>query len=157
MVAIHVGRNAHQHGCPPIAVRQRSISACENCCCRATSSSRFDSSSLRSASCSRNACRSATSMRRTSCRDSTLAIDDHPLVLLHAVRALAPGRLGVGVVEHDDRSRRRKSDPFRSAMSMLTFYINRAGKQLSRVRRKRLEAAKDELRDLYGRPRQKAA
>src|SRR5437773_8150513 len=56
-----------------------------------------------------------------------------------------------------DRSRRRKSDPFRSAMSMLTFYINRAGNQLSRSRRKRLEAAKDELRDLYGRPRQKAA
>src|SRR5437764_4826210 len=56
-----------------------------------------------------------------------------------------------------DRSRRRKSDPFRSAMSMLTFYINRAGKQLSRARRKRLEAAKDELRDLYGRPRQQAA
>ena len=56
-----------------------------------------------------------------------------------------------------DRSRQRKSDPFRSAMSMLTFYINRAGKQLSRSRRKRLEAAKDELRDLYGRPRQKAA
>ena len=56
-----------------------------------------------------------------------------------------------------DRSKRRKSDPFRSAMSMLTFYINRAGKQLSRSRRMRLEAAKDELRDLYGRPRQKAA
>src|SRR5437762_6081017 len=56
-----------------------------------------------------------------------------------------------------DRSRRRKSDPFRSAMSMLTFYINRAGKKLSKSRRKRLEAAKDELRDLYGRPRQKAA
>lgn len=50
-----------------------------------------------------------------------------------------------------DRSRRRKSDPFRSAMSMLTFYINRAGKTLSRSRLKRLEAAKDELRDLYGR------
>jgi hypothetical protein len=49
-----------------------------------------------------------------------------------------------------DRSRRRKSDPFRSAMSMLTFYINRAGKQLSKVRLKRLEAAREELRDLYG-------
>src|SRR3989442_2925050 len=56
-----------------------------------------------------------------------------------------------------DRSRRRKSDPFRSAMSMLTFYINRAGKQLSGSRRKRLEAAKEELRDLYGKPRRKAA
>jgi Protein of unknown function (DUF3175) len=52
-----------------------------------------------------------------------------------------------------DRSRRRKSDPFRSAMSMLTFYINRAGKQLSQSQLKRLQAAKDELRELYGRPR----
>jgi uncharacterized protein DUF3175 len=51
-----------------------------------------------------------------------------------------------------DRSRRRKVDPYRSAMSMLTFYINRAGKALSQTRRRRLEAAKDELRDLYGRP-----
>jgi hypothetical protein len=49
-----------------------------------------------------------------------------------------------------DRSRRRKSDPFRSAMSMLTFYINRAGKKLSKTQRNRLEAAKEELRDLYG-------
>jgi hypothetical protein len=52
-----------------------------------------------------------------------------------------------------DRSRRRKSDPYRSAMSMLTFYINRAGKKLSKSRLKRLEAAKDELRDLYGKSR----
>ena len=52
-----------------------------------------------------------------------------------------------------DRSRRRKSDPFRSAMSMLTFYINRAGKQLSQSKLKRLQAAKEELRELYGRPR----
>jgi hypothetical protein len=54
-----------------------------------------------------------------------------------------------------DRSRRRKSDPFRSAMSMLTFYINRAGKSLSRERRSRLEAAKEELRALYGRGRRR--
>jgi hypothetical protein len=38
-------------------------------------------------------------------------------------------------------------------MSMLTFYINRAGRTLSKRRRATLEAAKDELRDLYGRPR----
>src|SRR4051794_18412826 len=50
-------------------------------------------------------------------------------------------------------SRRRKSDAFRSAMSMLSFYINRAGNRLSKTRRSRLEAAKEELRDLYGRPR----
>lgn len=50
-----------------------------------------------------------------------------------------------------ERSHRRKADPFRSAMSMLTFYINRAGKQLSKRRLAKLEAAKDELRALYGR------
>jgi uncharacterized protein DUF3175 len=50
-----------------------------------------------------------------------------------------------------ERSRRRKTDSFRSAMSMLTFYINRAGKSLSKTRRARLEAAKDELRELYHR------
>jgi hypothetical protein len=55
-----------------------------------------------------------------------------------------------------DRSKRRKSDPFRSAMSMLTFYINRAGKTLSKDQKKRLEAAKDELRDLYGKRKQNA-
>jgi hypothetical protein len=55
-----------------------------------------------------------------------------------------------------DRSRRRKSDPFRSAMSMLTFYINRAGKKLSKTQRNRLEAAKEELRDLYGKRHQAA-
>jgi len=52
-----------------------------------------------------------------------------------------------------ERSERRKSSPFRSAMSMLTFYINRAGKQLSATQRRRLESAKDELRALYRRPR----
>ena len=50
-----------------------------------------------------------------------------------------------------ERSRRRKSAPFRSAMSMLNFHINRAGKGLSRNRRAMLERAKDELRQLYGR------
>jgi hypothetical protein len=52
-----------------------------------------------------------------------------------------------------ERSRRRKADPYRSAMSMLTFYINRAGKTLPKAQRRRLEAAKDELRELYGRKR----
>ncbi|SRR6266536_1861496 len=55
-----------------------------------------------------------------------------------------------------DHSQRRKSDPFRSAMSMLTFYINRAGKKLSKSRLERLEAAKEELRDLFGKPHRAA-
>lgn len=73
--------------------------------------------------------------------------------------------LEAGVFSHDDpreialslqrsaeRSRRRKAEPFRSAMSMLNFYINRAGRKLAADRRKTLDAAKDELRKLYGRP-----
>jgi hypothetical protein len=56
-----------------------------------------------------------------------------------------------------ESSKRRKSDPFRSAMSMLTFYINRAGSQLSDEQRKRLEAAKDELRALFGKPRERSS
>jgi hypothetical protein len=50
-----------------------------------------------------------------------------------------------------ERSRRRKSSPYRSAMSMLTFYLNRAGKNLSATRKRTLEAAKDELRKAFGR------
>jgi hypothetical protein len=49
-----------------------------------------------------------------------------------------------------DRSKRRKSSPFRSAMSMLTFYENRAGKNLSASRKKVIDGAKRELRRLYG-------
>lgn len=49
-----------------------------------------------------------------------------------------------------EHSHRRKSDPYRSAMSMLVFYINRAGKNLPATRRKKLEAAKDELRKAFG-------
>jgi hypothetical protein len=54
-------------------------------------------------------------------------------------------------VEHDaERSTRRKTTPYRSAMSMLTFYINRAGKNLSARQRKVLEDAKDVLRAEFG-------
>lgn len=52
-----------------------------------------------------------------------------------------------------ERSDRRKVDPFRSAMSMLTFYINRAGHQLQGKQLARLQLAKNELRALFGRPR----
>jgi Protein of unknown function (DUF3175) len=52
-----------------------------------------------------------------------------------------------------EHSRQRKSSPLRSALSMLTFYINRAGSNLPAGRRRTLEKAKDELRDLFGKPR----
>ncbi len=49
-----------------------------------------------------------------------------------------------------ERSKRRKSSPYQSAMSMLTFYLNRGGKQLSAGRKQTLERAKGELRALFG-------
>jgi uncharacterized protein DUF3175 len=51
-----------------------------------------------------------------------------------------------------ERSTRLKSTPFRSAMSMLNFYENRAGKSLPASRKQDLHRAKDELRKLFGRP-----
>jgi hypothetical protein len=63
----------------------------------------------------------------------------------------SPRRIALSLKRSAERSRRRKTDPFRSAMSMLNFYINRAGRSLSKPRRRRLDAAKDELRRLYGR------
>jgi Protein of unknown function (DUF3175) len=50
-----------------------------------------------------------------------------------------------------ERSNRRKSSPYRSAMSMLTFYINRAGSNLPAKQKQVLERAKDELRKEFGR------
>lgn len=66
-----------------------------------------------------------------------------------------PKRIALSLKRSADASTCRKADPFRSAMSMLTFYINRAGSRLAEEERRTLEAAKDELRELYGRPRRK--
>lgn len=52
-----------------------------------------------------------------------------------------------------ERSTRRKTTPFRSAMSMLNFYINRAGRNLPASKKHRLNRAKYELRKLYGKER----
>ena len=62
-----------------------------------------------------------------------------------------PKRIARSLKYSAEHSGRRKTDPYRSAMSMLTFYINRAGKQLPAAQTATLEAAKDELRRLYHR------
>jgi hypothetical protein len=62
-----------------------------------------------------------------------------------------PKKIARSLKRSAEKSHRRKAEPFRSAMSMLTFYINRAGDNLSARERKTLEAAKTELRDLFGR------
>lgn len=60
-----------------------------------------------------------------------------------------PRKIAASLKRSADRSKRRKSDPYRSAMSMLTFYINRGGRNLPAARKRVLEKAKIELRRLY--------
>jgi hypothetical protein len=62
-----------------------------------------------------------------------------------------PREIARSLKKSAEASQKRKSEPFRSAMSMLTFYINRAGKNLPQKRKKVLEKAKDELRHEFGR------
>jgi hypothetical protein len=57
-----------------------------------------------------------------------------------------PKKIADSLKQSAEQSHRRKSNPFRSAMSMLSFYINRAGDQLGKRQKERLEKAKDELR-----------
>ena len=61
-----------------------------------------------------------------------------------------PKQIAASLKRSAEASTRRKADPYRSAMSMLVFYINRAGKSLSQADRARLEKAKDELRKIFG-------
>jgi Protein of unknown function (DUF3175) len=68
-----------------------------------------------------------------------------------------PRRIARSLKRSAEVSSRRKSAPFRSAMSMLNLYINRAGRNLPATRRRTLERAKDELRKLFGRARTGAA
>jgi hypothetical protein len=62
----------------------------------------------------------------------------------------SPRKIATSLKRSADRSTRRKASPFQSAMSMLNFYINRAGKTLPDERKRTLTNAKSELRRLYG-------
>ena len=62
-----------------------------------------------------------------------------------------PHRIALSLKRSAERSKRRKSEPYRSAMSMLVFYINRAGKGLPKRQVAVLERAKDQLRKAFGR------
>src|SRR5215470_3689594 len=62
-----------------------------------------------------------------------------------------PKRIAASLKRSAERSQRRKSDPYRSAMSMLTFYLNRAGRTLPAAQKRTLQRAKQELRAQFGR------
>ena len=75
------------------------------------------------------------------------ALDLEPRVF----KSTNPRRIAFSLKHSAERSKRRKGTPYQSAMSMLSFYINRAGKNLSKTRKRILERAKDELREVFGR------
>ena len=62
-----------------------------------------------------------------------------------------PKKIAASLKRSAEASHRRKAEPFRSAMSMLTFYINRAGKELPATQKKVLDETKGELRAQFGR------
>jgi hypothetical protein len=62
-----------------------------------------------------------------------------------------PRKIAKSLKHSAEASRRRKAEPYQSAMSMLNFYINRSGKNLSKEQHKTLEQAKDELKHLFKR------
>jgi hypothetical protein len=66
-------------------------------------------------------------------------------------RSKDPEKIAESLKRSADKSTRRKTSPFQSAMSMLNFYENRAGKNLSKEEKEPLEGAKNKLRKLYGR------
>jgi hypothetical protein len=63
----------------------------------------------------------------------------------------SPARIAASLKRSAEHSRRRKGTPLQSAMSMLNFYVNRAGRKLSPGRKRLLERAKPELRKAFGR------
>jgi hypothetical protein len=78
----------------------------------------------------------------------------HALTLKHGVFQLtSPREIAASLKRSAERSRQRKGTPYQSAMSMLNFFINRAGKGLGAGRKQVLERAKNELRVLFHRER----
>lgn len=68
-----------------------------------------------------------------------------------------PHEIALSLKRSAEHSHRRKSEPYRSAMSMLTFYVNRAGDNMSKPQRRVLERAKVELRKVFGREEKRPA
>jgi hypothetical protein len=66
-------------------------------------------------------------------------------------RSKDPRKIALSLKRSAEQSNRRKGTPYQSAMSMLNFYINRAGKNLPKKQKRLLENAKQELRDAFGR------
>ena len=88
--------------------------------------------------------------QRVTRESNALALEDRVFTLED------PKKIAESLRRSAEHSTRRKSGPFASAMSMLTFYINRAGKGLPAREKSKLMRAKSELRKLYGKPEPKS-
>lgn len=111
----------------------------------------------------KTASRKKTSARRSTSRKSTkratpkrwsqhVTKESDALDLKRGVFTLtSPKRIAASLKRSAEHSTRRKTGAYRSALSMLTFYINRAGKTLPKTQRERLEKAKVELKRAFGR------
>jgi len=93
--------------------------------------------------------KTASKPRRWSARvtQRSNALDLEPKVF----RSNDPKTIAISLKRSAERSKRRKGTPYQSAMSMLNFYINRACKNMPQKRKRVLERAKNELRDVFGR------
>lgn len=92
-----------------------------------------------------------SSARRGKKWSATVTESSDAMTLEKSVFTKSPHAIAMSLKRSAERSHRRKSAPFRSAMSMLTFYINRAGRNLTAAQRRRLAAAKQELRKVFRR------
>ena len=92
--------------------------------------------------------RSATEAKKWSAKVTETS---DAMTLQKSVFTKSPHAIALSLKRSAEKSHRRKSGPFRSAMSMLNFYINRAGKNLSTAQRNKLDSAKDELRKVFHR------
>lgn len=107
----------------------------------------------------KTAARKASSSRRKSAAPKTspkrwsqrVTRESDALDLKQGVFKLTnPKKIAASLKRSAERSSRRKAGAYRSALSMLTFYINRAGKTLPKTQRDRLQRAKTELKHQFG-------
>ena len=92
-----------------------------------------------------------TAKKKTGKWSARVTESSDAMTLQKSVFKKSPHAIALSLKRSAEKSHRRKSAPFRSAMSMLNFYINRAGKNLTSAQRKKLDVAKDELRKVFHR------
>ncbi len=106
----------------------------------------------RKAQASRTAARSRSRKAPGKRWSQRVTRESDALDLQHGVFKLTSAKkIAASLKRSAEKSKRRKASAFRSALSMLTFYINRAGRNLPKADRVRLERAKIELKRQFGR------